>query len=152
VIRNLIKDSYNNIFNQLYDITEGKVILSGSLGLKLQNIIKREVNDLDVNILSYDWEIYKNDIEKSFRIHPSIQVRYGVLEYDVYSCFDKKTKLENFHLFVNYGKDIFLTLNGIRVLNPEVHLIDKEMISKSGQDVNKHEEDIVLIKKYLNEK
>ncbi len=152
MIRNLIKDSYNKIFNQLYDITEGKVILSGSLGLKLQNIIKREVNDLDVNILSSDWEIYKNNIEKSFRVHPSIQVRYGTLEYDVYSCFDKKTKLENFHLFVNYGEDIFLTLNGIRVLKPSIHLIDKEMIVKSGQDINKHESDIVLIKKHLNEK
>jgi hypothetical protein len=151
VIKNLIKNSYSEIFNHLYDITEGKVILSGSLGLKLQNIIKRDVNDLDVNILVSDWKIYGSEIEKSFRIHPSIEIRYGVLEYDVYSCFDKKTKLENFHLFVNYGQDVYITLNGIRVLNPKIHLIDKEMIAKSGQDVIKHQEDISLIKKYLNE-
>jgi hypothetical protein len=151
VIKNLIKNSYSEIFNHLYDITEGKVILSGSLGLKLQNIIKRDVNDLDVNILVSDWKIYGSEIEKSFRIHPSIEIRYGVLEYDVYSCFDKKTKLENFHLFVNYGQDVYITLNGIRVLNPKIHLIDKEMIAKSGQDVINHQEDISLIKKYLNE-
>lgn len=151
MIRNLIKDSYSKIFNHLYDITEGKVILSGSLGLKLQNIIEREVNDLDVNILAPDWKVYRSEIEKSFRIHPSIEVRYGILEYDVYSCFDKKTKLENFHLFVNYGQDVYITLNGIRVLNPKIHLIDKEMIAKSGQDVVKHEKDISEIKKYLNE-
>lgn len=151
MIKNLIKNSYSEIFNHLYDITEGKVILSGSLGLKLQNIIKRDVNDLDVNILVSDWKIYGSEIEKSFRIHPSIEIRYGVLEYDVYSCFDKKTKLENFHLFVNYGQDVYITLNGIRVLNPKIHLIDKEMIAKSGQDVIKHQEDISLIKKYLNE-
>jgi len=151
VIKNLIEGSYNDIFNHLYDITDGKVILSGSLGLKMQNIIKREVNDLDVNILSSDWEIYKNSIEESFRIHPSIQVRYGILEYDVYICFDKITKLNEFHLFVNYGKDVYITINDIRVLNPKIHLIDKEMIAKSGQDVNKHEEDIVLLKKHLNE-
>lgn len=151
MIRNLIKDSYSKIFNHLYDITEGKVILSGSLGLKLQNIIEREVNDLDVNILAPDWKVYRGEIEKSFRIHPSIEVRHGILEYDVYSCFDKKTKLENFHLFVNYGQDVYITLNGIRVLNPKIHLIDKEMIAKSGQDVVKHEKDISEIKKYLNE-
>jgi hypothetical protein len=69
-----------------------------------------------------------------------------------YSCFDKQTKLENFHLFVNYGKDVYITINDIRVLNPKIHLIDKEMIAKSGQDVDKHEEDIVLLKKHLNEK
>lgn len=152
MIRNLIKNTYSEIFNQLYKITDGKVILSGSLGLKLQNIIQREVNDLDVNILSSDWVIYKEIIEKSFRIHPGLEIRYGILEYDLYTCFDKITKLNEFHLFVNYGKDIYITLNGIRVLNPTIHLIDKEMIMKSGQDVNKHVDDIILMKKHLHEK
>jgi hypothetical protein len=152
VIKNLIKGSYNDIFTKLYEITDGKVILSGSLSLKLQNIIQREVNDLDVNILSSDWEIYKQAIEKSFRIYPGIEIRYGLLQYDVYTCFDKITKLNEFHLFVNYGKDIYITLNGIRVLNPTIHLIDKEMIMKSGQDVNKHVDDIILMKKHLHEK
>lgn len=151
MIRNLIKNTYSEIFNQLYKITDGKVILSGSLGLKLQNIIQREVNDLDVNILSSDWVIYKEIIEKSFRIHPGLEIRYGILEYDLYTCFDKITKLNEFHLFVNYGKDVFITLNNIRVLNPKIHLIDKEMIMKSGQDVDKHMFDIILIKNHLHE-
>ena len=151
MIRNLIKNTYSEIFNQLYKITDGKVILSGSLGLKLQNIIQREVNDLDVNILSSDWVIYKEIIEKSFRIHPGLEIRYGILEYDLYTCFDKITKLNEFHLFVNYGKDVFITLNNIRVLNPKIHLIDKEMIMKSGQDVDKHMLDIILIKNHLHE-
>jgi hypothetical protein len=151
VIKNLIGGSYNEIFNQLYQITDGKVILSGSLGLKLQNIIQREVNDLDVNILSSDWVIYKEIIEKSFRIHPNLEIRYGILEYDLYTCFDKINKLNEFHLFVNHGKDVFITLNNIRVLNPIIHLIDKEMIMKSGQDVDKHMQDIILIKNHLYE-
>jgi hypothetical protein len=151
VIKNLIEESYNEIFNRLYQITEGKVILSGSLGLKLQNIIQREVNDLDVNVLSSDWEIYREIIEKTFRVYPGLRIRYGILEYDIYTCFDKITKLNKFHLFVNYGTNIFITLNNIRVLNPKIHLIDKEMIAKSGQDVDKHMEDIFLIKNYLHE-
>lgn len=140
------------MFTKLYQITEGKVILSGSLGLKLQNIIEREVNDLDVNVLSSDWIEYKEIIEKTFRVYPGVQIRYGILEYDVYSCFDKVTKLNKFHLFVNYGKDVYITINNIRVLRPKIHLIDKEMIVKSGQDIDKHMDDISLIKDYLNEK
>ena len=151
MIKNLIADSYNEIFNQLYKITDGKVILSGSLGLKLQNIIQRDINDLDVNILSSDWEVYKDIIEKSFRIHPGLQIRYGSLQYDVYTCFDKITKLNEFHLFVNYGVDVYITINGIRVLDPKIHLVDKKMIMKSGQDVDKHMQDIILMEKHLNE-
>ena len=39
----------------------------------------------------------------------------------------------------------------IKVLKPEWHLMDKEMIMNSGQDMDKHLMDIEQIKKYLNE-
>lgn len=151
MIENITTSSYNEIFNQLYNITEGKIILSGSLGLKMQNIIERDVNDLDVNILHLDWLIYKNQLEKSFRIYPGIQIRHGELEYDVYTCFDKKTKLNEFHLFVNYGSNIYVLKDNIRILAPKFHLLDKEIIMKHGENSDKHLEDITLIKSYLNE-
>jgi hypothetical protein len=152
VIKHLIKNSYNEIFNQIYRITDGKIILSGSLGLKYQSIIDRDINDLDMNILAKDWETYKNKLEKRFRIYPSVKIKYGVLEYDVYTCFDKETKLNEFHLFVNYSNDIFNIIDKIRVLKPEYHLIDKQMMYESGQNTDKHLLDIVDIKTYLNEK
>ena len=152
MIENITTSSYNEIFNQLYKITDGKVILSGSLGLKFQNIIERDVNDLDINILYPDWLIYKSELEKSFRIYPGVQIRHGELEYDVYTCFDKKTKLNEFHLFVNYGNNVFILKENIRILSPQVHLLDKEMIMKHGENPDKHIEDINLIKAYLNEK
>ena len=152
MIENITTSSYNEIFNQLYQITEGKIILSGSLGLKKQNIIKRDVNDLDVNILYVDWEVYKSQLEKSFRIYPGVQIRHGELEYDVYTCFDKKTKLNEFHLFVNYGSDIYILIDNIRILTPKIHLLDKEMIMMHEENPEKHIEDISLIKAYLNEK
>lgn len=152
MIGNIIKQSYNQIFTQLYKITNGKIILSGSLSLKYQNIIDRDINDLDVNILSDDWESYKNELYKSFRVYPNMKINYGILHYDVYTCFDKETKLNEFHLFVNYSNDIFDVINDMRVLKPSYHLIDKNMIYESGQDVDKHLNDINCIEKYINEK
>jgi hypothetical protein len=151
VIQNLIKKSYNDIFNTLYKITNGKVILSGSLSLKYQNIIDRDVNDLDINILHTDWEMYKTELSNSFRIYPNLKIKNKILQYDVYTCFDIETKLNEFHLFVNYSNDIFDTINQIRVLKPSYHLIDKQMILDSGQDIDKHSADIACIKSYLNE-
>lgn len=152
MISNLIKKSYNDIFNRLYNITDGKIILSGSLSLRYQSIISRNVNDLDVNILFDDWESYKSELYNTFRIYPNMKINYGILHYDVYTCFDKETKLNEFHLFVNYSKDIFDIINNVRVLKPSYHLIDKKMIYDSGQDIEKHSMDIDCIKMSLNEK
>ena len=152
MISNLIKKSYSNIFDKLYTITNGKVILSGSLSLRFQNIIQRDIHDLDVNILLNDWELYKSEISKHFRVHPNFKITYDILKYDVYTCFDKETKLNEFHLFVNHSNDIFDVINDIRVLKPEYHLIDKQMIYNSGQDIEKHLSDILLIKSHINEK
>lgn len=152
MIKNLIRGLYSDIFSELYEITEGKIILSGSLGLKLQNIIQREANDLDVTLLSSDWEVYNKAIKNAFKVYPNVQIRCDKLEYDVYTCFDKATKLNEFHLFVNYGDDVYITLNNIRVFNPKIQLIDKEIIMKNGQDGDKHTQDILQLKAYLNEK
>lgn len=152
MISNLIRKSYNDIFNQLYKITNGKVILSGSLSLKYQNIIDRNINDLDVNILHTDWNLYRAKLHNTFRIYPNMKIKYGILDYDVYTCFDVETKLNEFHLFVNYSDDIFNTINEIRVLKPEYHLVDKQMILDSKQDIHKHSIDVDCIKRYLNEK
>ena len=152
MISNLIKKSYSDIFNELYKITNGKIILSGSLSLKYQNIINRDINDLDVNILAEDWIVYKAELQKLFRVHPTIKINYTTLKYDVYTCLDIKTKLNEFHLFVNYSNNIFDIINDIRVLKPKYHLIDKQMIYESGQDIVKHLNDIELMKLYLNER
>jgi hypothetical protein len=150
VIKNLIKDSYNKIFTDLYKITDGKIILGGSTSLSLLGILNRESNDLDVMLTNEDWLNYKSLIEFTFRVYPSLQIRDVYLEYDLYTCFNKITKLDKFHLFVNYGQNVYVNFNGIRVFNPEVQLLDKEMIAKSGQESIKHLHDIELIKKYLN--
>jgi hypothetical protein len=156
VIKHLLRESYNEIYNQLYNLTSGKIIIGGSVSLRLQSIIDRNLNDLDVNILYDDWIVYKSSLETKFKMYPSIQIKYKELKYDVYNCFDKVTKLNEFHLFVNYGCNIYnvlnLNKNNVRVIKPEYHLMDKKMIFESGQDINKHLNDINSIQKYLNEK
>lgn len=152
MINNLIKKSYSNIFDKLYSITNGNIILGGSLSLKFQNIIQRDAQDLDVTILIEDWELYKSEINKQFRVYPTIKIVYDILKYDVYTCFDKETKLNEFHLFVNHSNDIFDVIGSVRVLKPEYHLIDKQMIYDSGQDIEKHLSDIHMIKTHINEK
>jgi hypothetical protein len=152
VIKNLIKKSYSDIFDKLYEITNGRVILSGSLSLRYRNIINRDINDLDVNILIDDWKLYKNTLQKCFRIYPNFIIKHSILHYEVYTCLDKDTKLNEFHLFVNHSTDIFDVINDIRILKPDYHLVDKQMIYDSGQDVEKHLNDIELIKSYLSEK
>lgn len=150
MIQNLIEKSYSDIFEKLYKITNGNVILSGSLSLKYQNIINRTVTDLDVNILNSDWDKYKSSIYNHFRVYPNFKIKYGILDYDVYTCFDKITKLNEFHLFVNYSDNIYTISNGIRLLKAEYHKIDKTMIYESGQDAEKHLNDLNHINKFLN--
>jgi hypothetical protein len=151
VIKNLIENSYNEIFNKLHEITEGNVIIGGSISLLILGIIDRKCDDLDIMLTSDDWIKYKTSLESNFRIIPTLQIKYKELDYDVYTCFDKVTKMNEFHLFVNKGQEIYLNFNGFRVFNPKIHLIDKEMIAESGQESEKHIQDIEHIKKYLNE-
>jgi hypothetical protein len=66
---NILKDPYNDIFNNLYELTEGNVIIGGSLSLKLQGVITREIEDIDVNVLKSDWDRYEFILNKKFRMY-----------------------------------------------------------------------------------
>lgn len=152
MIKNLIENSYNQIFNKLHEITEGNVIIGGSISLVILGVLDRKCDDLDVVLTTDDWVKYKTILENNFRMIPTLQIKYKELDYDVYTCFDKLTKMNEFHLFVNKAQEIYLDFNGFRVFNPKIHLIDKEMIAESGQDSDKHYQDISRIKKFLNDK
>ena len=153
MIKGLIDNSYNEIFNNLHKITEGNIILGGSAALSIQSIINRIPNDLDVMITSSNWLKYHSQLEKNFRIHPTIKrTIFDGLEYDTYTCFDKVTKLNEFHLFVHYNENIFKTINGIQIINTDIILRAKRMLCKIEQDFEKHSNDIELIEIFLNEK
>jgi hypothetical protein len=59
-----IRKSYIEIFEDFYNITGGNIILGGSLSLRLQDIIDRDINDIDLNITKSDWNKYEMNIMK----------------------------------------------------------------------------------------
>ena len=77
-----IKKSYANIFEDFYNITNGDIILGGSLSLRLQGVIDRDINDIDLNITISDWNIYKSQITKKYKIyHGGLLNLYPHMEY-----------------------------------------------------------------------
>jgi hypothetical protein len=151
-----LNEPYNEIFDKIYDITEGNVIIGGSLSLKLQGVIDRDILDIDVNILKTDWDIYEYKLHKEFRLYRGYHIineRIG-FNFEVYTGLNKN-RCGEFHLFVNHISDIFNTilLDGkmFRVLKPEFMLKDKQWILETEPELIKHKEDIISIKKWLNE-
>lgn len=148
---------YGEIFDEIYSITEGNIIIGGSLSLKLQGVISRDISDIDLNILKNDWNIYENILQRKFRLYKGDLIVNQDLgfNFEVYTGFNKN-KCGEFHLFVNYVEDIFNTISSegypIRVLKPEFILKDKLWILETEPELIKHNEDIELIKKWADER
>ena len=153
-----LKNSYAEIFQNLYNITDGNIILGGSVSLRIQNIIDREVNDIDFGINKSDWDIYQSKITKEYKVYHGLVLLHlhPIMETRVNTCLTKQNTNE-FHLFINnIETDMFDTIiyNNlpIRVLKPKLHLLDKEcMLADDVTNVN-NMSDVLSLKKYLNEK
>lgn len=148
-----LRKPYYLIFERLYTITNGRIILGGSASLKYQNVIVREVNDIDVNILYDDWKLYEVDLCKHFKFYKQKKIVNNKLgfEFDSYLAIDKELN-RNFDLFINFKNDFYNTKNEIRVVKPEFMLLDKQWILETEPDLHKHQLDIDSIKKWIDEK
>jgi len=152
-----IRKSYADIFEDFYNITNGDIILGGSLSLKMQNVISRDINDLDLAINKSDWIKYESKIIKKYKIYYGQLIHLPPkLEHRVSTCFNKENKNE-FHLFINnIENDIFNIViynnTPIRVFKPELHLLDKEYMLADDITNPKNISDVDSIKKYLNAK
>jgi hypothetical protein len=150
---NFLTEPYRNIFNKLYELTDGKIILGGSSSLKYQNVISREVKDVDVNILHTDWEIYEPKLIKEFKFYVIKKIINPTLGFNFYNyTVLSKSVNYRFDLFVNFKNDFFTTIDGIRCVKPEFMYIDKQWILETEPELIKHKEDILAIKRWLNEK
>jgi hypothetical protein len=152
-----IRKSYANIFEDFYNITNGDIILGGSLSLRLQNVIDRDINDIDLNIKKSDWDKYESDITNQYKIyHGPVSSLRPHIEYRINTCLTKQNQNE-FHLFIhNIESNLFniVIYNGvpIKVFKPELHLLDKELMLEDDIYNLKNISDIANIKRYLNEK
>lgn len=157
IILPFIKKSYVDIFEDFYNITNGDIILGGSLSLRLQGIINRDINDIDFNITKSDWDKYQFNILKKYKIyHGRTFNLFPHMEYKISMCLTKENKNE-FHLFINNIEDNLFNIvvyndMVIKVLKPELHLLDKEFMLMDDITNTKNISDIESIKKYLNEK
>jgi hypothetical protein len=152
-----IKKPYANIFEDFYNITNGDIILGGSLSLKLQGIIDRDIDDIDLNITISDWNRYQSQITKKYKIyHGAIMQLHQLMEYRISTCLTKQNNYK-FHLFINnietnlYNTIVYNNVF-IKVLKPELHLLDKEYMLMDDITNAKNISDIEDIKKYLNER
>ena len=157
IILPFIKKSYVDIFEDFYNITNGDIILGGSLSLRLQGIIDRDINDIDMNITISDWNTYQSQITKKYKIYygPTFNL-FPHMEYRISTCLTKENKNE-FHLFINNIEDNLFNIivyndMVIKVLKPELHLLDKEFMLMDDITNTKNNSDIECIKKHLNEK
>ncbi len=157
IILPFIKKSYVDIFKDFYNITNGNIIVGGSLSLRLQGVIDRDINDIDLNITKSDWDKYQSNILKKYKIyHGPIFNLFPHMEYRISTCLTKENKNE-FHLFINNIEDNLFNVviyndMVIKVLKPELHLLDKEFMLMDDITNTKNISDIESIKKYLNEK
>lgn len=83
-----LKKSYNDILFDIYNITNGDIIVGGSLSLRLQNIIDRDIDDIDLNILNSDWIRYESELNKNYKIYQQMVLNLEPhLKFRIYIFF-----------------------------------------------------------------
>jgi hypothetical protein len=152
-----LRPQYNKIVNDLYRITNGNIIIGGSVSLKLQNVIDRDCNDADFDISKLDWETYSKDINKIFRTYKGDRFINTKLnfDFDIYTCLNSN-KTAEFHLFVDNIPVEYnvITYNNTsyKCLDPSFMMKDKEWILETDSLNEKHRSDLASIKSWLNGK
>lgn len=151
-----ISDDYKKSITLLYEITDEKIIIGGSVALRLQNIINRDTSDIDLNMIYSDWDTYKNIIYKNFKVYPMKTVYNSNLGGNIlcYLLTEKNNKI-NFNLFINYVPNMFDVIEyqnkNIRLFKPELIMFAKEQMFESDPELIKHKYDIDKIKNFLYE-
>jgi len=142
-----LTETQNLILNELYDLTNGKIILSGSSVLKLNGIIDRPVGNINVNLNDEDIE-YFDDIINSYKLDYVRNQDFGIKNRTYW--FRKYNSVGV--LFVSEYMDFDVhNVNGnnLRVGTVKSIRDNKEELSNSG-DVNwiKHYNDVQVIDNY----
>jgi hypothetical protein len=73
-----ISNSNNNIFNQFYELTDGKIIIGGSSVLKYHNIINRKVGNLNL-VLDVDDAKYFTNLQNYYKFTFVGKQKFGLI-------------------------------------------------------------------------
>ena len=152
-----IKPEYKKILKELYDITEGNIVIGGSLSLKLRGIIDREINDIDVSLSESDWLKYKSILNKNFKFYsPTLIINKDNTQNNTILTSLPKNKNNQFHLFINHidfpYETIIIDSIKYKLISEQFILKDKLWMLEDTHhpELNKHNKDVEDIKKWIN--
>jgi hypothetical protein len=152
-----IKPAYKKILKELYDITEGNIVIGGSLSLKLRGIIDREINDIDVSLTESDWLKYKPTLNKNFKFYsPTLIINKDNTQNNTILTCLPKNKNNQFHLFINHidypYETIIIDSIKYKLISEQFILKDKLWMLEDNRNSqsDKHIKDVENIKKWLN--
>jgi hypothetical protein len=152
-----IKPAYKKILKELYDITEGNIVIGGSLSLKLRGIIDREINDIDVSLSESDWLKYKSILNKNFKFYsPTLIINKDNTQNNTILTCLPKNKNNQFHLFINHidypYETIIIDSIKYKLISEQFILKDKLWMLEDNRNSqsDKHIKDVENIKKWLN--
>jgi hypothetical protein len=152
-----IKPAYKEILKELYDITEGNIVIGGSLSLKLRGIIDRSINDIDVNLSESDWLKYEQNLNKKFKFYSASHIinKDNTQNHTILTCIPKN-KNNQFHLFINHidfpYETIIVDSIKYKLMSAQFILKDKLWIleDKYNTELDKHSKDVESIKSWIN--
>ena len=72
-----LSENQNNILNELYNLTDGKIILSGSSVLRINGIINRSIGNINVNLNKEDVDYFYN-IDDIYKMDYVREQNFGI--------------------------------------------------------------------------
>jgi len=148
---NFLTNTQNKVLNELYDLTEGKIMLVGSSILKINNIIDRPIGNINLNLNKEDSQ-YFNIINEKFKLDYIRDQDFGIKNK---TYWFRKYNTIGVLFFSDYMKYDTHNIGGIELRVGTVVEIrnNKEELVNNG-DVNwkKHYNDVQTIDKFYGVK
>lgn len=142
-----LSPTQNRILSEMYELTEGKIMLVGSSILKINGIIDRTVGNINLNLNTEDGE-YFDVINDTYKMDYARNQDFGIKnktywfrKYDTVGVLFFSNHMD-FDIHVVNGKELRVgTVESIR-FNKE------ELVNNADLNWKKHYNDIQLIDKF----
>ena len=142
-----LSDNQNTILNELYEITKGRIILSGSSVLRINGIVDRSVGNINLNLNNKDIDCFY-EIDNVYKMDYVRNQEFGIKNKTYW--FRRHNTVGVLFVSDNMDFDIH-NINGkeLRVGTVKSIRDNKEELANSG-DINwkKHYNDVQLIDKF----
>jgi hypothetical protein len=146
-----LSDGQNTILNELYNLTEGNIILSGSSVLKINGVVDRSIGNINLNLNKEDFN-YFHKIDTVFKMEYVRDQYFGIKNKTYW--FRRNNTVGVLFISDNIDFDVHnINGNELRVGTVKSIRDNKEELVNSG-DVNwkKHYNDVQLIDKFYGTK